>query len=53
MSERRSVEVARGHRVTVYRHVQQTTRPGYVTVRTSHRAPFDIEQRRWDDGRST
>lgn len=49
-SERRRVELAPGHVVTVRKHGQQPDTPGLVRVIKSHRAPFDIAAHRWEAG---
>lgn len=48
-SERRIVEVAQGHRVTVYRTREPAARPGFVRVVKSHRPPFEIPEQRWNE----
>lgn len=47
MAERRAVTLAPGHTVNLHRARMQSGRPGKVTVRTSHRDPFDIDEDRW------
>jgi hypothetical protein len=49
MSERRRVTVAQGHTVTVRRTGVPSDRPGFVRVKTTHRAPFDIAERLWNE----
>lgn len=49
-SERRRVELAPGHVVTVRKLGQQPGTPGLVRVEKSHRAPFDIAAHRWEAG---
>ena len=46
----RRIEIAPGHRVTVYRAPRQSGRAGFVTVRKSHRPPFDVSVDRWTNG---
>lgn len=48
-SESRSVEVAQGHRVTVRRSSAPASRPGFVRVVKSHRTPFEIPERCWNE----
>ncbi|RSY83145.1 hypothetical protein DAH66_12815 [Sphingomonas koreensis] len=48
MAEYRVVTLAPGHTLKLRRPGQQSGRPGKVTVRTSHRAPFDIDESRWN-----
>lgn len=50
-SERRAIEVAQGHTVTVRRNNRAASRPGYVCVEKTHRTPFEVEQWRWDQGK--
>ena len=49
-SERRRVELAPGHVVTVRKLGAQPDAPGLVRVEKSHRAPFDIAAHRWEAG---
>lgn len=49
-SERRVVEIAKGHRAKVYRSPRPASRPGFVLVTKSHRQPFEISEECWNKG---
>lgn len=49
-SERRRVELAPGHFVTVRKLGEQPGTPGKIRVIKSRRAPFDIAADRWNAG---
>lgn len=51
MAERRTVAIASGHAVTVRRVGRPASRPGYVLVQKTHRPPFEIKQRLWEEGK--
>ncbi|WP_419808358.1 hypothetical protein [Sphingomonas sp.] len=48
-SEHRIVAIAAGHTVKVRRSRQPATRPGFVMVEKSHRAPFEVPEQRWQE----
>ena len=50
-SEHRMVEIAAGHPVRLRLARAAASRPGFVVVKSSHRAPFEVEQQRWDRAR--
>jgi len=50
-SEHRIITVAPGHDLRV-RLAPVAARPGCVAVKATRRAPFEIAQQRWDEGRA-